>query len=167
MAFSPMMDDTRPILNLQTPNDGLFHPHDLPEKAEELFYVGKGSQRARREDLEHGRTEVTRTWPATHGEYAALLRRSRVIYSYDNISGVNYEAALCGCLCIIIPNGPFTREDVAKGELGMNGIAWGTDPAEIERAMRSLPNAYPHYLSVIARQHEGIQAFVDATQNRW
>lgn len=167
VAFSPMIDDTKPILNLQAPNEGLFHPDDLPVKDGELFYVGKGSQSARLADLERGRTEVTRTWPATHPEYAALLRRSRVIYSYDTLSGVNYEAALCGTLCVIIPNGPYTREDIAKGELGMNGIAWGMGFEELERARRTLPDAYPTYLKVIANQHEGIRAFVDATQSRW
>ena len=167
VAFSPMMDDSKPILNLQISNEGLFHPRDLPPKQGELFYVGKGQPAARREDVERGRTEITRAWPASHPELADLLRRSQVVYSYDTLTGINYEAALCGTLCVIIPNGPYTREDIAKGELGLNGIAWGTAPEEIERATRTLPDAYPRYLSVLARQHEGIQAFVDATQNRW
>ncbi len=167
VAFSAMMDDTKPTLNLQMPNEGLFHPRDLPTKSGELFYVGKGSERARIPSIEAGRTEVTRTWPSTHPEYAALLRRSEVIYSYDTLSGVNYEATLCGTLCIIIPNGPYTRADIAKGELGLNGIAWGTSEEEIARAKATLPDAYPHYLGVIARQNDGIRAFVEATQNRW
>jgi hypothetical protein len=167
VAFSRMMDDTKPILNLQTPNEGLFHPHDLPPKRGELFYVGKGSRAARRPEYEEGRIEVTRTWPATHREYADLLRKSTTVYSYDTLTGVSYEATLCGTLAIIIPNGPYTREDIAKGELGLNGIAWGTDPEEIERARRTLPEAWPQYLRVLARQHEGLQAFVEATQNRW
>ena len=167
MAFSPMMDDTRPILNLQTSNEGIFHPLNLPEKQGELFYVGKGSPLARSADVEQGRAEITRAWPATHPELADLLRRSKTLFSYDTLSGVNYEATLCGTLCIIIPNGPYTREDIAKGELGLNGIAWGTEPEEIERAIRTLPDAYPRYLSVVARQHEGVLAFVEATQRRW
>jgi hypothetical protein len=167
MAFSPMMDATKPILNLQTPNEGVFHPHDLPEKHGELFYVGKGLASARREDIERGRTEITRAWPATHPDLADLLRRSAVVYSYDTLTGINYEATWCGTLAVIIPNGPYTREDIARGELGLNGIAWGTDPVEIARAVRTLPDAYPQYLKVLERQHEGVAAFVAATQQRW
>lgn len=167
VAFSPIIDDTKPILNLQTPNEGVFHPDDLPPKQGELFYVGKGSPQARSPDVERGRVEVTRAWPATHPELADLLRRSKTIFSYDTLSGINYEATWCGTLCIIVPNGPFTREDIAKGELGMNGIAWGTEPAEMERAIATLPDAYPHYLSVVTRQHEGVRAFVEATQRHW
>ncbi len=167
VAFSRMMDETKPILNLQTPNEGYFHPNDLPPKSGELFYVGKGKQRARLPEIERGRREITRIWPATHVEYADLLRRSEVVYSYDTLSGVNYEATLCGTLCVIIPNGGYTREDISKGELGLNGIAWGTAPEEIARARRTLPDAYPQYLRVLDRQHEGIRRFVDATQDRW
>lgn len=167
VAFSPIIDDTKPILNLQTPNEGVFHPHDMPPKQGELFYVGKGSPQARTPEVERGRVEVTRAWPATHSELADVLRRSKMLFSYDTLSGINYEATWCGTPCIIIPNGPYTREDIAKGELGMNGIAWGTDPAEVERALRTLPDAYPHYLSVVARQHEGVRAFVEATQRHW
>lgn len=167
VAFSTMMDATRPILNLQTPDEGLFHPFDLPQKSGELFYVGKGRPRDRRPEYEAGRVEITRTWPDSHQDYADLLRRSTTIYSYDTLSGVNYEAALCGTLCIIIPNDYYTRDDIASGELGLNGIAWGTAPEEIARARQTLPDAYPQYLAVLSRQEAGIQAFVDATQSRW
>jgi hypothetical protein len=167
VAFSPIIDDTKPILNLQTPDEGVFHPRGLPAKDGELFYVGKGLPEARTPEVERGRTQVTRAWPSTHHELADVLRRSKTLFSYDTLSGINYEATLCGTLCIIIPNGPYTREDIAKGELGMNGIAWGTDPAEVERAIATLPDAYPHYQSVVARQHEGVRAFVDATQTHW
>lgn len=167
VAFSPIIDDTKPALNLQVSNEGLFHPHDLPEKSGELVYLGKGDPRARRAEIDEGRTEITKEWPATHVELADVLRRSEVVYSYDNLSGVNYEATLCGTLCVVIPNGPFTRQDIAKGELGLNGIAWGTDPAEIERARRTLPDAYPRYLEVLEYQEEGVRRFVAVTQNRW
>jgi hypothetical protein len=167
VAFSPMIDATRPILNLQTPDEGLFHPRDLPEKTGDLFYVGKGSHAARVPALERGRMEVTRTWPASHPEYADLLRRSQTILSYDTLTGVNYEATLCGTLCVIVPNGPYTRDDIARGELGLNGIAWGLDPDEVARARRTLPDAYPRYLEVIGRQDQGVRAFVEATQTRW
>jgi hypothetical protein len=167
VAWSRIIDDTKPILNLQIWNDGWFHPNDLPPKEGDLFWVGKGSRAARVPALEQRATEVTRQWPGTHPELAGLLRRSSVLYSYDTLSGINYEATLCGTLCVIVPNGPYTREDVAKGELGLNGIAWGPAPEEIERARRTLPDAWPHYLRVIAGQGDGVRAFVEATQSRW
>lgn len=167
VAWSPIIDDTRPVLNLQTWNDGVFHPHDLPDKHGELFYVGKGSRLALRPEVDRARTEITRDWPATHRDLAALLRRSRVLFSYDTLSGLNYEATLCGTPCVIIPNGPYTREDLARGELGLNGIAWGTAPDEMARAWRTLPDAWPTYLAAVAREPEAVRAFVEATQSRW
>lgn len=167
VAWSRIIDVTLPVLNLQIANDGLFHPHGLPEKAGELFYVGKGSRLARSPALERSRTEITRAWPSTHLELASLLRRSRAVYSYDTLSGINYEATLCGTLCVIIPNGPYTREDIERGELGLNGIAWGTAPDEVERAARTLPDAWPRYLEVVAHEPAAVQAFVDFTQTRW
>lgn len=167
VAWSRIIDHRLPILNIQIANDGLFHPEDLPSKDGELFYVGKGSRFARRPEIERTRVEVTREWPATHHDLAALLRRSRALYSYDTLSGINYEATLCGTLCVILPNGPYAREDIARGELGMNGIAWGDAPDEIARARRTLPDAWPAYLAAVARESEDVRAFIDATQARW
>lgn len=167
VAWSPIIDETLPVLNLQLWNDGTFHPHDLPGKEGELFYVGKGSRLARRPEIERARTEVTREWPATHRDLAALLRLSRVLYSYDTLSGLNYEATLCGTSCVIIPNGPYTRGDLARGELGLNGIAWGSSPGEMDRARRTLPDAWQAYLGAVAREPDAVRAFVEATQARW
>jgi len=167
MAWSRIVDDTKPILNLQISNEGIFHPHQTPERAGDLFYLGKGNPAARLPDLEQGKTQITREWPANHRDLADLLRRSRMVYSYDALSGINYEATLCGALCVILPNGPYTRTDIAKGELGLNGIAWGTGPEEIDRAWRTLPDAWPRYLETIAREPAAIREFVETTQVRW
>jgi hypothetical protein len=167
MAWSRIVDDTKPILNLQISNDGLFHPHDLPEKEGELFWVGKGEREARIPELERGKTQITREWPQDHRGLADLLRRTRTVYSYDTLSGLNYEATLCGAVCVIVPNGRYTRDDIAKGELGLHGIAWGTAPEEIARARRTLPDAWPTYLAALAREPAALREFVTATQDRW
>ncbi len=167
VAWSRIIDAHKPILNFQISNDGLFHPHDLPEKQGDLFYLGKGDPQARVPALEQGKTEITREWPEDHRHLADTLRRSRTVLSYDTLSGVNYEATLCGTLCVIIPNGPYTRADLARGELGLNGIAWGTEPEEIDRARRTLPDAWTRYLATIARQPAAVRGFVEATQDRW
>jgi hypothetical protein len=167
VAWSRIVDDTKPILNLQTANDGMFHPRDLPEKDGDLFYVGKGDPRARILELERGKTQITRDWPEDHRGLADLLRRSRTVWSYDTLSGLNYEATLCGTLCVILPNGRYTRADLARGELGLNGIAWGTAAEEIERARRTLPDAWPGYLATVAREPAAIREFVATTQDRW
>ncbi|MCP9820991.1 hypothetical protein KBZ18_16040 [Synechococcus sp. Cruz-9H2] len=167
VAWSRILDPTKPILNLQISDDGLFNPLALPSKEGELVYLGKGDPKARRPEIDNGRIEVTKSWPTTHVELANLLRHSKVIYSYDTLSGVNYEATLCGTLCVIIPNGPYTKDDIGRGELGLNGIAWGTDPYEIQRAIHTLPDAYTTYLKVLEQQGESVLAFVQATQERW
>jgi hypothetical protein len=60
----------------------------------DLWYEGKGQS-----DSAHGldAIRVTRQWPPTRMELFSLLERCEEFYSYDDCSGMNIEAHLCGC----------------------------------------------------------------------
>ncbi len=62
-----------------------------------------------------------------------LFNRSSLFYCYDEWTAVYLSALQCGCPVVLLPNGFMTREEMANTEWGLNGIAWGNDPDEVER----------------------------------
>jgi hypothetical protein len=70
--------------------------------------------------------EITRNFPAK-AELGKLLRAARVLYCFDNSTILAYEALLCGCPVVVIPDGTQSRQDYENLELGTDGIAWGIE----------------------------------------
>lgn len=91
----------------------------------ECFYVGKSVWRDG--VINRDRTfEITRDFPAK-AELGKLFRAARVLYCFDNSTILTYEALLCGCPVVVIPDGTQSRQDYENLELGMDGIAWGIE----------------------------------------
>lgn len=114
-------------LHLPTLDSNLFHCADWSPSGRNrsCFYVGK----SRWKDgliTRDGLTEIRRDWPGRR-ELPNLLRESRVLYSFDNSTLLIYEAVLCGCQAVVIPDGTHTREDYQRLELGLAGIYWGVE----------------------------------------
>ena len=76
-------------------------------------------------------------------EVLDLLSRASSIHVWEN-SSIATEAVLLSTVCIFVPN-PFLGELIAEHELGRDGIATSLVPAEIERAIKTLPNAKVKY----------------------
>lgn len=87
---------------------GLESPRDV-----DVFYVGKGRNTGHHPP---DALEITKAWPPTRREMAALLRRARRLYCYDGFTIMVREAWLCGCEPIhLLPDGtqrPFAREAI-------------------------------------------------------
>lgn len=79
----------------------------------DVFYVGKGRNTGHHPP---DALQITKAWPATRREMAALLRRARRLYCYDGFTIMVREAWLCGCEPIrLLPDGtqrPFAREAI-------------------------------------------------------
>jgi len=79
----------------------------------DVFYVGKGRNSGHHPP---DAQQITKTWPATRREMAALLRRARRLYCYDAFTMLVPEAQRCGCEAIqLLPDGtqrPFIREAI-------------------------------------------------------
>jgi len=88
----------------------------------ECFYVGKSVWKDGVIDRDRV-FEITREYPAKT-ELGKLFRVARVLYCFDNSTALVYEALLCGCPVVIIPDGTQTRQDYGKLE---SGIAWGVE----------------------------------------
>ena len=112
-------------LYMPTIDESLFYceDEDLSKRSLECYYVGKSQWKDGVVDL--ARTfEITRETPDKK-ELGKIFRASRVLYCFDNSTILVYEALLCGCPVVIIPDGTQTKQDYEQLELGLDGIAWG------------------------------------------
>jgi hypothetical protein len=108
--------------------------------------------------------EITLDYPATQGEIADLFRRSELFYCYEN-TALALEAMLCGCPAVFMPN-QFLTEVIAERELGRDGLAWGTDPAEIARAKATVHLVRERYLRARDEYWNQLDRFIQVTQER-
>ena len=116
--YLPMIDES--IFFCDSQESG-----DLAERTLACYYIGKSTWKEGYCD--RGRTfEITRDTPPK-SELGKLFRASRVLYCFDNSTILVYEALMCGCPVVIIPDGTQTEEDYSRLELGTDGIAWGLE----------------------------------------
>jgi putative flippase GtrA len=107
-AWSKQFYDTDRILTIDIIERELFNAENLPEKGIECAYLGKAELRGVQElPQTFGMTHITRfpLWPPTRRELADLLRRTSVLYTYDDCTMIIDEARLCGCEVILLPEG--------------------------------------------------------------
>ncbi len=128
----PGMDEDR-VLYLPAPDLRIFCPPSdstkrIPGKV--CYYQGRrGQARLDPALLPPDAIEITSSWPDSWESLVDLFQRCEYFYCTE-ASALAGEAALCGCLAVIMPNewAPLKLESTAYG------VAWGTDPAEFERA---------------------------------
>jgi len=117
-AWSKRYIDTDRILTVDVMERDLFNSDDLPPKTLDCFYMGKaGFRGVEKIALTDGMTEITRepNYPATRAELADLLRRTRILYTYDDCTALGWEALLCGCRVVLLPeNRDITLADVER-----------------------------------------------------
>lgn len=128
----PGMDEDR-VLYLPAPDLRIFCPPSdsakrIPGKV--CYYQGRrGQARLDPALLPPDAIEITSRWPDSWESLVDLFQQCEYFYCTE-ASALAGEAALCGCLAVIMPNewAPLKLESTAYG------VAWGTDPAEFERA---------------------------------
>jgi len=128
----PNMEEDR-ILYLPAPDLRVFCPPSDPSKripGKVCYYEGRrGQARLDPALLPPDAIEITSRWPDSWESLVDLFQQCEFFYCTE-ASALAGEAALCGCLAVIMPNewAPLKLESTAYG------VAWGTDPAEFERA---------------------------------
>jgi len=110
--------------------------------------------------------EITRDLPDSQkpAEIAELFRNAEVFYTYEN-TALALEAALCLCPTVFLPN-PWLTSVIGGEEFGLNGYAWGTDPAEIARAKATVHLVRERYLKSYTEFWDQLSGFVAITQKR-
>ena len=128
----PGMAEDR-VLYLPAPDLSVFCPPTDPAKrvpGKVCYYQGRrGQAKVDPALLPADAVEITAQWPATWEELADLFQQCEFFYCTE-ASALGGEAALCGCLAVILPNewAPLKLEPTAYG------VAWSLEPEEIERA---------------------------------
>lgn len=143
-------------------DEALFFPTPNGEQRSSmvLYYVGKSTWKDGH--VSPSAFEITRSSP-DKPQLGKLFRSSSMLYCFDNSTILAYEAAMCGCPVVIIPDGTQTRNDLEVSELGLNGIAWGSD--ELERARATLPLLPQRYSLAKSEYNNQLGRFIADTQS--
>jgi hypothetical protein len=156
------------VLFIPASDAAIFRPDPVRERRGGCFWAAKYRDVHGGEPLAitEGCVEITRDQPDSPGpaEIAELFRRSEVFYAYEN-TALALEAALCLCPTVFVPN-PWLTEVIASREMGWDGFAFGTDPAEIARAKATVHLMREHYLATYPAFWDQLSRFVAATQAR-
>lgn len=138
--LQPGMDEES-LLYLPAPDLRIFTPPTQADKripGKVCYYQGRrGQGRIDPALLPPDAVEVTPQWPASWEELADLFQQCEYFYCAES-SGMAGEAALCGCIGIIIPS-EWAPHKLGENETKSHGVAWGLEPEELERARRTQP----------------------------
>ncbi|KWH43942.1 glycosyltransferase [Burkholderia stagnalis] len=97
-------------------------------------------------------------------ELAALFRQVECVYLYE-WSTAAFEALLCGCPVVCIPNDASLPEPY-RWVMDGKGIAWALDEQEIAHAKATVHEARDAYLQEEETFWRQLQTFIDKTQAR-
>jgi hypothetical protein len=117
------------------------------------------------DSITNGATEISFRVPSrTPEELAELYSSAEVLYTYEQ-STCCYEAMLCGCPVVYIPNALLLPiEPICH--LGRGGWAWGTEPEQLSFAKSSLYQVDMTYREVEGYFWNELAHFVSLTQAR-
>ena len=149
-------------LYMPTIDESIFY-HDASKddkRSLECFYIGKSKWQDgffERDEV----FEITRDSPQKK-ELGKLFRSAKRLYCFDNSTILVYEAILCGCPVVIIPDGTQKRVHYESSELGIDGIAWGVE--EIDRAEVNLTGLTDRYKKVKVEYQNQLELFIEVSQ---
>lgn len=163
--YAPSDDRLLEIPSIET---DLFNNREPLPREKGCFYFGKASNYGLKPIPEtQGLVEITREnngWPKTRKELAELLRRSKIFYCYDNFTALLDEARLCGCPTVMVyPRPDGLQETLDKG-YSIDGLAFGIDPSEIDRACKTVDKYADWYLQSISGFDAQLENFIRITQ---
>jgi len=148
-------------LYMPTIDRSLFYPPARDaERGMICYYTGKSRYKPGWVDPKVA-LEITRSTPPK-SELGKIFRASKFLYCFDNSTALIYEALLCGCRVVVIPDGTQTWADYQTLELGTDGISWDKHP---ETSEPFYPQDLQNRLNEWERQyHEQLHFLVSYTQ---
>ncbi|MBA4318552.1 MAG: hypothetical protein C0412_09135 [Flavobacterium sp.] len=151
------------MLFMPTIDENIFHNNKNTANTRSLqcYYVGKSSYINGYFD-KNKVFEITRTTPHKK-DLGKLFRSSNLLYCFDNCTALIFEAILCGCPVVIIPDGNFKKSDFEKSELGVFGVAMGIE--ELDFARQTVDCFSDHYKTVKQEFEKQFLDFINITQS--
>jgi hypothetical protein len=95
-----------------------------------------------------------------------LYNQTEKFYCYDNYTFLSVQAAMCGCISIVVPDGLKSKDDWLTGSrLNQYGIAYGED--DIPRATETLPLLYKEIEKINLEIYEQINIFINKCKDKF
>ncbi|WP_223623356.1 glycosyltransferase [Pseudomonas monteilii] len=164
--LQPDMAEDR-VLYLPGPDLSVFCPPKDPSKrvtGKVCYYQGRrGQAQIDPAFLPPDAVEITSSYPDSWEALADLFQQCEFFYCGE-ASALAGEAALCGCVGVIQPS-EWTPLKMALHENKSHGVAWGTDPEEIERARQTLPLLRESLLQHQRNFWPALDRFIEVTQS--
>ena len=111
-----------------------YRNENRPDRKGVAYIVRKGHRKPRLAETEH--PDAIDIDGMSHAQINDVFNRCDRFYSYDEATMYSQFATICGCLSIIVPGEHKDHADwVRNHDLGRYGVAYGTDPAELEHAL--------------------------------
>ncbi|MFJ3076652.1 glycosyltransferase [Pseudomonas sp. NPDC087029] len=106
--------------------------------------------------------EITGQSPGSWEELAALFQSCEYFYCTEP-SGLAAEAALCGCIAVVLP-GAYAPRPLSQHENNSYGVAWGNTPQTLRHARQTLPLLRESLLQHQRTFWAALDHFIDVTQ---
>jgi len=145
-----------------------FHARDLPPKRGGCLYYRKWKDPLPYAVRLLPRISLRRFPGAYHRrDLANYLRQREYLLCCDYLSFIMWEAGLCGTYTVLPPNSAYTKAEYERSLYGgLVGVAYGTDPAEIERARDEvMPDEKGE--NAVSRRYETVRAYARKTLERF
>lgn len=132
MSDVPDITGGAPDLHLWKINPA-YRNENRPDRKGICYMVRKGKDKPRIPETEA--PDAIRIDGLSHAEINDIFNRCDTFYSYDEATMYSQFAAICGCTSVVVPGMFASREEWAgQHPNGRLGIAYGTDPAELDHA---------------------------------
>jgi glycosyltransferase involved in cell wall biosynthesis len=158
------------ILSTPLVNDAVFHrgQDDVPRQGTLVWFNRHLNKGGAVDPLTRDSTEVSLRVPQRSPEQMAeLFRQAQLMYSYEP-STACYEAILCGCPVVYLPNPTsLSKPMFGLGYLNGVGSAWGNSPEQIAHAKATVDQAPAVYQQLTRDFWTQLEDFVSATQKRF
>ena len=93
-------------------------------------------------------------------ELANLFNRTEKFYCYDNYTFLYTQAAMCGCVSIVIPDPNVDKEQWLNGSrLNKYGVAYGEE--DVPRALETLPLMFEEIEKINLEMREQVIKFAE------
>lgn len=113
-------------------------------------------------------TVLSMETPLSLNELAKVLKRGRVMYSYET-SGTCFLAGLCGCPVVARVAVGYEKYAITENtskDVGNADVAWSDDPHELERVKASLYKYKDFYEGLESISNQQFFHFLKVTQNK-
>ena len=75
-----------------------------------LTYIGKGGKYG--DTVRIGGT-ISLDWKKSHEEYILLLENAKYLFTWDQMTGVVFDAIIYGCIPVIVSKNPWTFDEIS------------------------------------------------------